>query len=140
MKLFFGMRRTLSFSSLSIFLTVLVCAADNTSATARPAWTKSKIHGSPEPPAPYRLVAPFPKIRFQKPTSIEPFPGAKRLLVTEIGGKIFTILTEPVPNEADLLFDLNEMLPDTLSGRSVTLFDAEFHPKFQDNQFLFVCY
>lgn len=106
----------------------------------RPAWKTSRIAGTPEPPEPYRLAPAFPALKFQKPTSIEEVPGANRLLVTEMGGKILSFPKAAGVKQADLLVDLQALLPKGLAGQSVSLFDAEFHPKFTDNRFLFVCY
>ena len=116
-----------------------VCTAEEKSAS-RPPWTKSRIVGTPEPPPPYRIVSAFPQIRFQKPTCIEEISGANRLLVTEIGGKIFTFAKESKASERDLLVDLRELLPQELAEKNLSLFDAEPHPKFRENRFLFVCY
>ncbi len=121
------------------FAAAIAAAADNADARRLP-WTTSRIHGSPEAPEPYRIVPAFPNLRFQKPTSIEEVPGADRLLVTEMDGKIFSLPKSAQVNHADLVVDLHEWLPDDLADRGVSLFDAEFHPRFEDNRYLFVCY
>src|SRR5690349_17896929 len=41
---------------------------------------------------------------------------------------------------ADLVVDLHEWLPADLATQNVSLLDAELHPKFIDNHFLFLCY
>ncbi|HUY92930.1 MAG TPA: PQQ-dependent sugar dehydrogenase [Pirellulales bacterium] len=122
-----------------------LCAAEAWAGTAekaakRPAWTTSRIQGAPQPPAPYRLVPAYPALRFRKPTCIELVPGAKRLLVTEMAGKVFSFPLEAQVKEADLIVDLQALLPGDLAGRNVSLFDAEFHPQYGDNRYLFVCY
>jgi putative heme-binding domain-containing protein len=132
---------------LALGLNPAVSTAIDVAVTKRAAWTTSRVHGSPEPPAPYRIVPAFGELRFQRPTSIEELPGENRLLVTEMGGKIFTFT---FPQEADatrpdLLIDLASLLPgDPLTGdgaaRDVSLFDAEPHPDFRHNRQLFVCY
>jgi len=106
----------------------------------RPPWTTSRVHGTPEPPEPYRIVASFPRLRFDKPTSIEEIAGANRLLVTERDGKIFSFPKAAGVAQPDLVVDLRELLPGDLAGQSVSLLDAELHPKFQANRHLFVCY
>ena len=63
-----------------------------------------------------------------------------RLLVTEMGGKIFTIDKRATVPKAELLLDLRELLPAELANQSVSLFDAELHPRFRENRSLFVCY
>jgi putative heme-binding domain-containing protein len=117
-----------------------VSLAQEKPAAIRPAWTTSRLHGTPEPPAPYCLVSAFPRLRFELPTSIEEVPGTSRLLVTERAGKISTFPKHPGTTQADLVLDLRELLPSDLAGQAVSLFDAELHPKFLDNRYLFVCY
>src|SRR5262245_5473594 len=114
-------------------------SAEN-SLQARPPWTSSRIVGSPEAPDPYRLVAAFPKVRFQNPTCIEQIPGARRLMVTEMAGAIFSLPKRADVASADLVGDLRKLLPPGLSERGLSLFDAEFHPDFLRNRYLFVCY
>ncbi|MGI8980895.1 MAG: PQQ-dependent sugar dehydrogenase [Pirellulaceae bacterium] len=107
---------------------------------ARKPWTTSRLHGSPEPPEPYKVVSSFPALKFQRPTSIEEIPGQNRLLVTEMSGKVLSFPKDAKVAAADLVIDLAAILPKELAGRSVSLFDAEFHPKFKYNHQLFVCY
>ncbi|HET6879731.1 MAG TPA: PQQ-dependent sugar dehydrogenase, partial [Pirellulales bacterium] len=105
----------------------------------RPAWTTSRIKGSPVPPAPYRIALAFPRLKFDRPTSVEELPDG-RLIVTEMSGKVFSFLNQTDASDPNLVLDLTAMLPAALAGRGVSLFDAEPHPKFNDNHFLFVCY
>jgi len=128
-------------------ISVAFCCLLGTSAFAqdkpqsnRLPWKTSRVQGTPEPPAPYRIVTPFPRLRFDKPTSIEEIAGADRLLVTERDGKIFSFPKVADVNQPDLIVDLRELLPRDLAGQNVSLLDAELHPKFQDNRHLFVCY
>ncbi|QDU27161.1 Soluble aldose sugar dehydrogenase YliI precursor [Anatilimnocola aggregata] len=124
---------------LLCLLTATLRAAEKTAPT-RPAWTKSRIVGAPQAPEPYRLESAFPQLRFERPTSIEQFPGANRLLVTEMGGKVFTIVKGAATKEKDLVVDLKGLLPQELAGKNVSLLDAEFHPQFGENRSLFICY
>lgn len=106
----------------------------------RPAWTTSKVQGSPEPPEPYKIVSAFPQLRFTKPTSIEEVPSSDRLLITEMAGKVFSFLKQANVKQADLVLDLVELLPKEIAGNGVSLLDAEFHPKFTENRYLFLTY
>jgi glucose/arabinose dehydrogenase len=115
-------------------------AEENEAIAKRPSWTTSRIQGAPEPPAPYRLAPAFPHLQFQKPTSIEELPGAGRLLVTEMDGRIFTFPKEASVSRADLAADLRQLLPKVLSGAAISLYDAEPHPRYRENRFLFLCY
>ncbi len=105
----------------------------------RPAWTTSKIQGTPTPPAPYRIVPAFPALKFDHPSSLQEMPGG-RMLVTEMGGKFFSFPKEPGVTRADLMGDLASGLPKELAGESVRLFSAALHPEFKQNGYLFACY
>jgi putative heme-binding domain-containing protein len=106
----------------------------------RPAWTTSKLRGQPVPPEPYRIESKFPKLKFQKPTSVEQLPGTQRLLVTEMGGRVYTIPRDSQVTTPDLAFDLVTLLPADAPRKSVSLFDAEPHPQFAQNRQIFLCY
>lgn len=128
---------------LSIIVGLLfgpLVAAQEKSTAVRPPWTTSRVHGSPEPPAPYRIASAFPQLRFELPTCIEELPGAQRLIVTERGGKIFSLPKSAEVAQADLMVDLHQWLPAELATQNVSLLDAELHPKCSENHFLFVCY
>src|SRR6185295_7088954 len=123
------------------YLAVAVTAQSQEKPIAtRPPWTTSRVQGSPEPPAPYRIVPAFPRLRFELPTCVEEIPGANRLLVTERGGKIFTFPKAADVSQPDLVLDLRSALDGDLAGQNVSLWDAELHPQFRDNHYLFVCY
>lgn len=102
---------------------------------ARQPWTTSRISGAPHPPAPFAIQPAFPHVSFKNPTCIEVMPDANRLLVTEIGGQIFTIVKDSQTQQADLAFDLAEH-----AGGNTRVLDADFHPQFKTNRYVFVCY
>ncbi|HUG70197.1 MAG TPA: PQQ-dependent sugar dehydrogenase, partial [Pirellulaceae bacterium] len=104
-------------------------------ADPRMPWTTSRINGAPDPPAPYTISPAFPHVSFKNPTCIEEVPGANRLLVTEIGGKIFSVVKDPNTQQADLVADIAE-----LTGGNPRVLDADFHPQFVTNRQLFICY
>ena len=60
--------------------------------------------------------------------------------MTERTGKIFSFPEQTDVSRADLVVDLQAWLPGELAGKSVSLLDADFHPQFHDNRYLFVCY
>ena len=135
-----------SVTILASFLAATLSAEDKDKpAVARKPWTTSRLHGSPEPPEPYKIVPAFPWLKFERPTSIEEIPGQNRLLVTEMAGKVLCFPKAGFSKDAkfaaaDLVIDLAANLPKDLASRGVSLFDAELHPKFTDNHQLFVCY
>jgi putative heme-binding domain-containing protein len=119
---------------------VLSAAAQDKSAAKRSPWTSSRVQGSPEPPAPYRIVSAFPRLKFELPTSLEVIPGTNRLLITERAGRILSFSSSAEVAQADLVADLRNFLPSSLTGQNISLFDGELHPKFSDNRYLFVTY
>ena len=121
-------------------LALAVAGAEPSPTPTRVPWTSSRIQDSPDPPAPFRITPAFPKLRFDHPTSLTEIPGQGRLLVTEMGGKIFSFPKEPEMAEPELMVDLTKLLPREFSGQSVSLLHATFHPKFPQHRFLFVCY
>ena len=123
---------------LSFALTTIAILAHLATASGddgRKLWTTSRVKGAPTPPAPYKIVPAFPGVSFKNPTCIEEIPGENRLLVTEIGGKVFSFVKNPEVQQADLVADLSEVLRGTTK-----VFDADFHPDFRESRYVFVCY
>lgn len=144
----FGKRSVVGFAfsywAFSAAIVGFAVAADGPIAK-RPPWTTSKLVGTPEPPEPYKIVPAFAKVRFEKPTSLEEIPGANRLLVTEMSGKVFTLKKNADVAAADPVVDLVKWLPTdggpaSESDKKVSLFDAELHPQFAENHFVYLCY
>lgn len=119
----------------SIALLLALLPATLLSAEPRPPWTASQINGSPYAPESYRITPAFPNIHFSKPSCIEEIPGANRLLITEIGGKLLSLVKNPKVRKADVVLDLAKTI-----GNGVSVFDADFHPQFLQNRQLFLCY
>src|SRR5678816_1994811 len=123
-----------------ISLASSLSADDKAPPEKRKPWTTSRLHGSPEPPEPYKLVSAFPAMKFERPTCIEDVTGQNRLLITQMNGKVFTFAKDPKVSKPDLVIDLAANLPKDLAGKNVSLWDAELHPKFTKNRQFFVCY
>jgi putative heme-binding domain-containing protein len=114
-----------------VLLTAIVASSLCEAAEVRPAWTTSKIQGTPQPPAPYAIRPAFPLRKFQNPTSLEELPDG-RILVSEIGGELFTFLKKDKQSgQKDLLLKIEG---------SPRVWHATVHPKFASNRLLFVCY
>ncbi|MEI6540023.1 MAG: PQQ-dependent sugar dehydrogenase, partial [Planctomycetota bacterium] len=101
----------------------------------RPAWTTSRIMGSPEPPLPYITEPVFPSLKFQQCLELTAVPGSNRLLVVEQAGKVFTFPNQPDIATADLVVNFAEQIPGVQQVYSLT-----FHPDFQQNRHCYVCY
>ena len=124
------------FSCRSGMVAERVPLAPKTDMTEQPRepWTTSRLRGTPTPPEPFRIVPVFSQLKFDHPTSLQEIPGTNRLLVAEIGGRVFTFPKDSAISTADLAVDLR-----TLAGGDVSLFAAVLHPGFQQNRFVYLC-
>lgn len=98
-------------------------------------WTTSKITGSPEPPAPYRVVRRFPNLQFKDPVVLMSAPGTDRLFVVEVAGKIHSFPNDNACDRADLCFDMKGAL-----AKMDQVYGLAFHPHFAQNRYCYVCY
>jgi glucose/arabinose dehydrogenase len=96
-------------------------------------WTTSRVVGSPEPPAPYATESAFPKLTFDHPIDLVAAPGSDQLFVAEhMSGHIYRFPNRPDVDRAELFLDLRQ------EGRE--LWSLAFHPGFETNRFVYVCY
>jgi putative heme-binding domain-containing protein len=130
----FAARRRMEFSGLVLALAVIYVSLANVQQLSagdgpRPAWTTSKITGTPTQPAPYAIQPAYPNLSFDKPTSLEELQSG-RMLVSEIGGNIYTFRKNSKERQKDLLL--------TIDGGSVWHSTAyrQDGPEWE----LFVCY
>jgi len=111
---------------------------------ARLPWTTSKIHGSPEPPPPYRLERVFAKLSFQQLTHMAAAPGTKRLFVSTELGLMFSFNPDENAEKADPFLNLPKDVKSCQPGGGIKGFDSlyclVFHPKFAENRFVYICY
>ena len=98
-------------------------------------WTTSRITGSPDPAAPYRIKRVFPKLTFSNAVDFINIPGIDRLLVAELGGRILSFRNNSAVETPDLFVDLKK----EISGVD-QLFGVTFHPRFEENRYVYVCY
>ncbi len=109
----------------------------------RTPWTTSRVVGSPDPPAPYKVVRAFSNLKFEHPLLMARFPGSGRLVVGEQAGVIYSFADKP-DAKAELLFNLRKeittiaLLPDAKEVEA--LYGFVFHPNFEKNRQCFVCY
>ncbi len=92
-------------------------------------WTTSKIKGSPEPPAPYRIAPVFPKLKFFEPLAMSAIPGTNRFVIAERKGKLFTFENSQAVERPDLLLDVK-----------YTVYGVAAHPRFKENGYIYVTY
>lgn len=107
----------------------------NASPGKRPAWTTSRIVGSPEPPSPYKTERAYPELKFNKCLDITTAPGSERLFVVEQSGKIFSFPDREDAAVADLVIDFAKAIPGVQQ-----VYSLAFHPDFERNRECYVCY
>ncbi len=103
------------------------------SAVERVPWTASRVHGSPEPPSPYRVERAFPKLTFAAPIEAAVIPGTDRLVVVQQRGTLVSIPNDEACENAEPFADLQQFEPETVECYSIA-----FHPRFAENRFAFV--
>jgi putative heme-binding domain-containing protein len=111
-------------------------------APKRTPWNTSRIHGSPEPPHPYKIERAFPKLTFKNPLLLTMPPGVNRFFVGEQAGKIYSFPNDPACAKADLFLDLTRELnwdKTEVSGLDA-LYGLAFHPQFAKNRYCYICY
>lgn len=101
----------------------------------RPAWTTSRVTGSPEPALPYVAERVFPALKFNQCLDLTPAPGSNRLFVVEQSGKIFSFVNRNDVAAADLVVDLAKQIAGVNQVYALT-----FHPDFERNRYCFLCY
>jgi putative heme-binding domain-containing protein len=136
------MRRNLLSTCGWAVLSLIGCVA-NAAEPARVEWTQSRLVGSPEPPPPFVLERAFPH-QFMGPISINRIPKTAQYLVLEQGGKIFHFDATST-EDPKLVVDFNQSLPpfsqiEGIGKRNINLFSLAFHPNFESNRAIYVCY
>lgn len=95
--------------------------------------TTSRVRGSPEPPAPFRTVKAFPKLKLNFPIFGAHVPGSDWLLagIQPKSGVPCALIRFKDNPEVEAFETLLE-LPET------TAYNVSFHPKFSENGFLYI--
>jgi putative heme-binding domain-containing protein len=101
----------------------------------RAAWTSSRIIGSPDPPAPYRVERRFPALQFKNPLELVPEPGSDRWWIVELEGKFWTFKNDNQTAKRELALDLKQVC-----GPKARAYGLAFHPNFEINRQIYVCY
>ena len=109
---------------------------------SRPPWTNSRVRGTPDPPAPYRLVEAFPRLQFDNPICLVETPDGERMFVGELGGRVFSFAAETNAGKPDLVINLADLVPAPAddSPPSATLFGIALDPYYEANRFIYVTY
>ena len=101
-------------------------------AQPRVPWTTSRLHGTPEPPLPFRVERMYPKVTFDKPVEVAHLPGTDRLVVIEEHGKMWSIPHDANVEKAEPFADFTQFDPEVNRTYAIT-----FHPKFAENRFMY---
>ena len=95
---------------------VALAAEPPAAKSARSPWTSSRVVGSPDPPAPFKVVRAFPNLKFDHPLLLARWPGGDRLVVGEQAGVLYSFVDRP-DAKAELFFDLRKEIQDgSLAG------------------------
>ncbi len=89
---------------------------------------------APDPPPPYRVEPAFPRLTFERPLDLCAAPGGSRLFVAQQDGKVYSFRPEAA-DDKQLIADFQQVRPELTA-----LYGVAFHPKFEQNRQLFVCY
>ena len=107
-------------------------------------WASSHVHGSPEPPPPYKLERAYPHLAFTNPLEIAFAPGGSRVFVAEQGAKIYSFPNDENCRKPDLLVDLHVAVQDLdkvpFSAGVSSIYGFALHPQFQQQRYVYVCY
>ncbi|HBE70583.1 MAG TPA: hypothetical protein DDW52_20755 [Planctomycetaceae bacterium] len=124
-------------SSITRCLVAALClfAWSGSSLAQRVPWTSSRIAGTPEPPKPYTTEPAYANLKFREPVELLPLGASGRMMLLEVGGKLFTFEDRPDVEQADLMFDVSAGHDDFHRAFAVAP-----HPEFERTREIFVCY
>ncbi len=110
---------------------------------ARTPWTTSRVVGSPDPPAPFKVVRAFPNLKFDHPLLLVRYPENDRLIVGEQAGVLYSFANRPDAT-AEMFFDLRKEVKTIglhAGAKEIeAVYGLAFHPDFATNRQCFVCY
>ncbi|MCC9599110.1 PQQ-dependent sugar dehydrogenase [Stieleria sp. JC731] len=108
---------------LSTFGSLLkpLAAADDLPKRATP-WLTSKVHGTPDPPLPFKATRTFAEIKLNNPTDLVWLPDARRWIATQQHGPIVSFANDPETDSLQNVLDLSDCHPQRVSQTLATLF------------------
>ena len=98
-------------------------------------WTGSKINGTPDPPPPYTVAPAFPHLKFESPSCAGPGQGHQPAVHRRIDGPRVLISERPRLQEGR-----PRARPCQAASRGYALYGISFHPHFEENRYVYVCY
>ncbi len=139
-----GGRSCISFSSTRIWhcmrfvrlsITLFVALLSTIAAAERVPWTTSRVTGSPDPPKEYHVQRVYPKLQFDQPVELMSLAETGKMMLLEVGGKLYTFDDDPECAKADLAIDLSPLIDGFQRA-----FGFAVHPRFSENRQVFVAY
>src|SRR6476646_11972980 len=97
--------------------------------TRRIPWATSQVAGTPDPPLRYTAERAFPKLVFNRPVLLAQAPGARYLVVGQVGGQVLSFPHDPDVDHAEL--SLNLAASRRQFGR---LYGLAFHPRLAESR------
>jgi putative heme-binding domain-containing protein len=114
-------------------------AAVTTAAVAapapRPAWTTSRLVGTPDAPPPYVAAPVFPGLTFDTPVDLVLGPDGQRLFVVGRWGKIWSFDPRTPETPPVLFADIAPLYPEF---PKLEVFSIAFHPRFAETREVFI--
>ena len=92
----------------------------------------TQVHGSPEPPLPYRAVRAYPHLKLEWPVDVQVEPGAKRFVIIEESGPYGPTQIRRSHE------DPNVETLSLIAAPGEVAYSIAFHPQFQSNGFMYV--
>ena len=122
---------------LLLALASLISSAHADDSTQRQTpWTSSNVHGSPDPPLPYKARRIFAKVRLQSPTDVVWLPAAQRWIATQQAGQIVSFVNDPNAAVAEPFLDLSDLHKEPV----FRAFATTFHHDLSNQPWCFVTY
>ncbi len=109
----------------------------------RVAWSTSRLHGSPEPPPPYKVERVFPNLTFKLPVDLCYAPGSDRLFVLTQKGLAYSLPNAQDCAKPDRFLDLHEVagLDKIANCKGVDdSYAITFDPDFEKNRYCYLMY
>jgi len=107
-------------------------------------WTSSHVHGSPEPPMPFRAQRAYPKLTFKSPLDVAFDANSHRVFIVEQAARIYSFVDNPSVDHADLLADLPAQVLNLEKVKYCQGINAAYgiavDPDFATNRYIYVSY
>ncbi|HEX8916412.1 MAG TPA: PQQ-dependent sugar dehydrogenase [Humisphaera sp.] len=108
----------------------------------RPEWTTSRVQGAPEPPSMLATVPYHAGVKFDRPVHLAVAPGVDRWFVAQEMAQVVSVpFAEGAATKPEPFADLRiKDAKDPKAGDRRRLWSIVFHPRFQENGYVYACY